>query len=258
MSLTFSILRRFLIVTFLFSVQGPIINPVLCKHDGKNSSDDYSKIVDFLSRFAIRHTNISFFCRKVYVNFLPLNFVFSENGLVAHKDGKFIGTQEFINFTFHYIADLDIPIKRGTFIEFQSRLLNVSPIGQNCSQEERDEFERYDMVHNIHTKMVSVLRERFAHLNLTFSIGGQISFDGSDSTVCIYENICGYMYLYWFDTFSLFHFCLWVQLFPLSKHRSLDGGWHLCSTMNNYEPPPFSLDPFYCRNIFLRASLIRH
>ncbi|KAL5550086.1 hypothetical protein UlMin_000262 [Ulmus minor] len=109
----------------------------------------------------------------VYVNFLPLNFVFSENGLVAHKDGKLIGTKEFINFTLRYIADLDIPIKR---------MLNVSPIGRNCSQEERDKFERYDMVHNICPKMVSVLREMFAHLNLTFSIGGQISFDMSDST----------------------------------------------------------------------------
>lgn len=28
--------------------------------------------------------------------------------------------------------------------------------------------------------MVSVLREKFAHLNLTFSIGGQISFDVCD------------------------------------------------------------------------------
>lgn len=82
--------------------------------------------------------------------------------------------QEFINFTLHYIADLDIPIKRsvdwwqgffftywnvgktnmvffllylrGTFIEFRSGMINVSPIGRNCSQEERDEFERYDKV----------------------------------------------------------------------------------------------------------------
>ena len=44
----------------------------------------------------------------------------------------------------HYIADLDIPIKRGTFIEFRNGMLNISPIGRNCSQEERDEFERYD------------------------------------------------------------------------------------------------------------------
>lgn len=35
-------------------------------------------------------------------------------------------------------------------------------------------------VHNIRPKMVSVLREKFAHLNLTFSIGGQISFDVSN------------------------------------------------------------------------------
>ncbi len=32
----------------------------------------------------------------------------------------------------------------GTFIEFRNGMLNVSPIGRNCSQEERDEFERFD------------------------------------------------------------------------------------------------------------------
>ncbi|KAM1019435.1 hypothetical protein ACFX13_041522 [Malus domestica] len=129
------------------------------------------------------------------------DYVFTENGLVAHKDRTLIGTQslktylgedklkEFINFTLHYIADLDIPIKRGTFIEFRSGMLNVSPIGRNCSQEERDEFERYDKVQNIRPKMVSVLREKFGHLNLMFSIGGQISFDvfpqGWDKTYCL-------------------------------------------------------------------------
>ncbi|XP_038682405.1 phosphomannomutase-like [Tripterygium wilfordii] len=136
---------------------------------------------------------------KTVVN--DYDYVFSENGLVAHKDGKLIGTQslksflgeeklkEFINFTLHYIADLDIQIKRGTFIEFRSGMLNVSPIGRNCSQEERDEFERYDKVHNVRPKMVAVLREKFSHLNLTFSIGGQISFDvfpqGWDKTYCL-------------------------------------------------------------------------
>ncbi|KAL0720652.1 hypothetical protein Bca4012_035251 [Brassica carinata] len=129
------------------------------------------------------------------------DYCFSENGLVAHKDGKPIGIQslklylgedklkELIKFTLHYIADLDIPIKRGTFIEFRNGMLNVSPIGRNCSQEERDEFERYDKVQNIRPKMVAELRERFAHLNLTFSIGGQISFDvfpkGWDKTYCL-------------------------------------------------------------------------
>lgn len=49
-----------------------------------------------------------------------------------------------VNFILHYIADLDIPIKRGTFIEFRNGMINVSPIGRNCNQEERDEFERFD------------------------------------------------------------------------------------------------------------------
>ncbi|XP_042417929.1 phosphomannomutase-like isoform X2 [Zingiber officinale] len=129
------------------------------------------------------------------------DYVFSENGLLAHKNGELIGRQslksflgddklkEFINFTLHYIADLEIPIKRGTFIEFRNGMLNVSPIGRNCSQEERDEFVQYDKVHNIRPKMVSVLREKFAHLDLTFAIGGEISFDvfpnGWDKTFCL-------------------------------------------------------------------------
>ena len=44
----------------------------------------------------------------------------------------------FLNYCLHYIADLDIPIKRGTFVEYRTGLINVSPIGRNCSQEERD------------------------------------------------------------------------------------------------------------------------
>lgn len=39
---------------------------------------------------------------------------------------------------------------RGTFVEFRMGMLNVSPIGRNCSQEERDEFERYDKVLHIY------------------------------------------------------------------------------------------------------------
>nr|QYS25839.1 phosphomannomutase [Anoectochilus roxburghii] len=129
------------------------------------------------------------------------DYVFAENGLVAYKNGQLIGKQslklflgeeklkELINFTLHYIADLDIPIKRGTFIEFRNGMLNVSPIGRNCSQEERVDFEKFDEVHHIRSKMVSILREKFKHFNLTFSIGGQISFDvfpqGWDKTYCL-------------------------------------------------------------------------
>ncbi|KAK9916929.1 hypothetical protein WJX75_008917 [Coccomyxa subellipsoidea] len=129
------------------------------------------------------------------------DYLFSENGLVAYKEGKVLAIQslkkhlgedklkELINFVLHYIADLDIPIKRGTFIEFRNGMLNVSPIGRNCSQEERDEFEEYDLKAGVRKKFVGTLREKFGHLNLVYSIGGQISFDvfpeGWDKTYCL-------------------------------------------------------------------------
>ena len=68
-------------------------------------------------------------------------------------------------------------------------MLNISPVGRNCSQEERDAFEVYDGEHNIRETMVAAMREQFADLGLTYSIGGQISFDvfpqGWDKTYCL-------------------------------------------------------------------------
>ena len=129
------------------------------------------------------------------------DFLFAENGLMAFKGGSLLratGFKEYlgdeklkklINFILVYIANLDIPIKRGTFIEFRNGMLNVSPIGRNCNQSERDEFERYDTDARVREKMVKILQTQFEEYNLTFSIGGQISFDvfpkGWDKTFCL-------------------------------------------------------------------------
>eukprot|EP01135_Chromosphaera_perkinsii_P011461 Nk52_evm37s2402 gene=Nk52_evmTU37s2402 len=129
------------------------------------------------------------------------DYCFSENGLMAFKDGEEIGRTSFakhmgednlkrvINWILHYVADLDIPIKRGTFIEFRNGMLNCSPIGRNCSQSERDEFEQFDKKANVRKTMVEAMKKEFADLNLTFSIGGQISMDifpkGWDKTYCL-------------------------------------------------------------------------
>ncbi|KAJ3125152.1 Phosphomannomutase [Physocladia obscura] len=129
------------------------------------------------------------------------DYSFSENGLTAYKMGQQLASQSFIgflgeekyqklaNFILRYIADLDIPRKRGTFIEFRNGMINVSPIGRNCSLKERDEFEVYDKIHNIRPKMVTALKDNFPDYGLIFSIGGQISFDimpaGWDKTYCL-------------------------------------------------------------------------
>jgi phosphomannomutase len=72
-----------------------------------------------------------------------------------------------VKFLLHYLADLDIPVKRGTFVEFRNGMINVSPIGRNASVEERNEYERYDKEHKIRETFVGILREKFADLGLT-------------------------------------------------------------------------------------------
>mmetsp|Transcript_35703 Transcript_35703/g.83581 ORF Transcript_35703/g.83581 Transcript_35703/m.83581 type:complete len:261 (-) Transcript_35703:56-838(-) len=129
------------------------------------------------------------------------DYAFAENGLLAYKDGEKIGEtsivdhlgeknlQKVINWALKYIANLDLPVKRGTFIEFRKGMLNMSPIGRNCSRQERDEFEKFDLANNIRGAMVEKMKVEFADLNLTYSIGGQISFDvfpsGWDKTYCL-------------------------------------------------------------------------
>jgi phosphomannomutase len=107
------------------------------------------------------------------------DFCFAENGLTAYKLGVPIASQSFINwigeakykelvrFILHYIADLDIPIKRGTFIEFRNGMINVSPIGRNASIQERNEYQKDDLEHKIRETFVAALREKFSDLALT-------------------------------------------------------------------------------------------
>jgi len=129
------------------------------------------------------------------------DYLFSENGLVAYHNGKILHIEnlkknlgedklkKFINFTLSYLANLDIPIKRGTFIEFRNGMINVSPIGRNSTQEEREDFLKYDQQHQVRAKMVEVLQKQFHDFGLRYSIGGQISFDvfpeGWDKTYCL-------------------------------------------------------------------------
>lgn len=118
-----------------------------------------------------------------------LDYVFAENGLIGFRLGKELESVSFIKwlgdekykklvkFVLRYISDLDLPIMRGTFVEFRNGMINVSPIGRNASNQERFDFEAYDAEHKIRAAFVSALKKEFADFGLTFSIGGQISFD---------------------------------------------------------------------------------
>ncbi|KKY29147.1 putative phosphomannomutase [Phaeomoniella chlamydospora] len=129
------------------------------------------------------------------------DFCFAENGLTAYRLGEPLPSNSFIKwlgedkyqklakFCLKYIANLDIPVMRGTFIEFRNGMINVSPIGRNASNTERNEYQKYDLEHKIREQFVEALKKEFPDYGLTFSIGGQISFDvfpkGWDKTYCL-------------------------------------------------------------------------
>lgn len=135
------------------------------------------------------------------LNYDFLDYVFTENGVVSYAKGNCFHSMSFrerlgqdnyntfVNYVLKYIADLDIPVKTGTFVEARQSMLNISPIGRNCTQSERDEFEKYDEEHNVRQKMIAALKQEFPKLDLSFSVGGQISMDvfprGWDKTYCL-------------------------------------------------------------------------
>ena len=118
-----------------------------------------------------------------------VDYSFSENGLVAFQGHEKIGEAhlgdrlsekqqcDFANWVLRYIADLDIPVKTGTFVELRTGMYNVSPIGRNCSQKQREQFVALDKERGIRKKMCADMAATFADLNFMFCIGGQISID---------------------------------------------------------------------------------
>ncbi|KAK8809099.1 hypothetical protein WA171_001225 [Blastocystis sp. BT1] len=129
------------------------------------------------------------------------NFLFSQNGSTAYKRNqlfhvayltdKYTDEQlnSFINYALRYLSDLDLPIKRGTFIQFRTSMINICPLGRDASLKERIFFEEYDKIHHIREKMIEDLKAHFKELNFTYLIGGQTSFDvvpnGFDKTYCL-------------------------------------------------------------------------
>lgn len=129
------------------------------------------------------------------------DFVFPENGLVQIEKGvevfkqdivKHLGEatiQRFINYVLTYLGHLDVPIKRGKFLEFRNGMMNICPIGRQCKFEERKVFSDFDKKHRVRDKMIQDLKDQFPDVDLVYSIGGQISFDvyprGWDKSYCL-------------------------------------------------------------------------
>lgn len=153
---------------------------------GLVSGSDYAKIVEQMGG-----DNVA----------AKFDYVFCENGLMQFRAGKLISeesilnhlgeqlTQRIINFGLGYMSKIELPAKRGNFVEFRSSMINICPVGRSCSQDVRDAFVKYDTEHKIRQKFVDALKKDFAGSRVVFALGGQISVDvfpeGWDKRYCL-------------------------------------------------------------------------
>lgn len=117
------------------------------------------------------------------------DYGFPENGVQFYRKGELVHSGSFLeklseegykkvaNRILRLLSEIDCPIKRGNFIELRRSMLNVSPIGRSCSQEERCAFFEYDKKHKIREKFCKDLDDVKREYGLKCVIGGQISVD---------------------------------------------------------------------------------
>ncbi|CAK1546882.1 unnamed protein product [Leptosia nina] len=153
---------------------------------GLVSGSDYSKIVEQMNGEDV--TN-------------QFDYVFCENGVMQYRQGAlrsqqsilaYIGEhtlQRVINFALGYMSRLELPAKRGNFVEFRCSMINICPVGRSCTQTEREDFSKFDIKHEVRRKFVEALQNEFNGTKLKFALGGQISVDvfpeGWDKTYCL-------------------------------------------------------------------------
>ena len=62
------------------------------------------------------------------------------------------------------MSELELPAKRGTFVEFRTGLINLCPVGRSCSYEERLAFAAFDQEHSVRLKFKEALEREFGEL----------------------------------------------------------------------------------------------
>jgi phosphomannomutase len=67
------------------------------------------------------------------------------------------------------------PIKTGTHLESRTGMVNISTVGRDCNQQQREDYAKWDAVNNERKALAMVIEKQFSDLQT--AIGGQISID---------------------------------------------------------------------------------
>tara|TARA_R110001592_G_scaffold340685_1_gene629194 strand:- start:26 stop:781 length:756 start_codon:yes stop_codon:yes gene_type:complete len=74
-----------------------------------------------------------------------------------------------------FLQNTDFPYKTGKHIEPRTGMVNFSVIGRNATQEQRDEYSKWDGVHMERARIAELINQNYPALDAT--VGGSISID---------------------------------------------------------------------------------
>jgi phosphomannomutase len=197
---------------FLFDIDGTLCEPKM----------EVGEAMTQLLKSLSKKENIGIACvscadmknakRELKDSFSYFSKYYTENGLVTydnnlniihHKKMKdFLGQEKYdnlIKFFLDYIDKVEVPFKVGNYLDERSAVINVSPVGNPITKEQREEYRKWEQEHHTSEKMRKACEDKFGEeYKLRFTKGGIKSFDvfpiGWDKTYCLqfiegYDNI---------------------------------------------------------------------
>lgn len=113
-------------------------------------------------------------------------YIFSENGIVSYKGDKKIFEYKMReklgmdiitkinNYLLENATKNNLFVKTGNFITLRSGLIYYTPIGQECTTEERKLFVELDAKENIRMKIIKELEKKLEGFGVDIVLGGSI------------------------------------------------------------------------------------
>jgi phosphomannomutase len=178
------------------------VDDTLCKSGQQISTDTLNKLILLQNNYDLGivgggkyiKINDQFTKNKTYLDKL-FKYVFTENGMIGHtfnigynfnENNKSellyhnsirqkLGIEKISiinNFLLKLVANTDLPLKTGSFIDLRDGLIYFTPIGQNCTIEDRLVFKEFDKKNNTRIHMVKTLEKEFPELYI--GLGGEI------------------------------------------------------------------------------------
>ena len=199
---------------FLFDIDGTLCEPKLEVKDNMVQQLKILSEMKDIELACVTCNDISNAKRELKDSISFFNDFYTENGVVTYDKNlniihkrtmKELLRQEkyeiLTKFFLDYIETIDVPFKVGNYLDERSAVINVSPVGNPVTKEQREEMRIWESEKHPVEKMRKACEDKFGkEYGLRFTKGGIKSFDVFptkwDKTYCLqfikekgYDNI---------------------------------------------------------------------